>query len=468
MFIKEITIKEIHEKITAPSFLFLAGGIILLFILNAVISVSDYRDRVENYNNMHSTVQQELKQKSDNFSDVVFHRFKVLKKPSSKAFIAHAHADNLPNGMNMDFFEISNPRYFKPLDVYSKSFITLDWTNILFYLLSFLCLSLSYNALSGEKVDRTMQLIFSNQVPRASVIAGKFSGLFILVFIPVIIGIVIHIIIFHLVPDIPISGIYQFTGIFLLGIVLFIAINLLVGLFISALTSAPMVSMSWCLIAWLVFAVVIPGTGWLWSKQMVEIQSVNVIKDKIDRKSDELLKSDQYSLKTKSSWKGKAPNKEMLKRIRFFQKTQEIKNRLWHQHIKKQFQQTDHAIRIAKASPYTIFRFFGERISDNGYFGHKHFYHQVQNYHSTYKKFLRTKDKQFEDSYHKFWNESWFAPNWMSSKPIDYQAIPKFSYERPDISQTFKEVGGNIIYMLIWCIFLFGGTFIAFIRYDVR
>ena len=229
-----------------------------------------------------------------------------------------------------------------------------------------------------------------------------------------------------------------------------------------------MVSISLCLIAWLVFAVVIPGTGWLWSKQTVEIQSVNSIRDQINRKSIELLKKDQYSMNSKSSWKGKAPTEGLLKRIHYIQKKQEITNRLWHQHINKQFQQADHAIQFAKISPYAVFRFFGETISDNGYSGHKRFYHQVQNYHSTYKDFLRTRDKQFEDSYHKFWNESWLAPSWMSSKPIDYQAIPKFNYERPNFSQTFQEVKGNIIYLLIWCILLFGFSFIAFIRYDVR
>jgi len=468
MFIKEIIIKEIKENITTSKFLFLAGGVIVLFMLNAMVSLSDYQERLENYQSIRRAEQKAQKEQCEQFSNVVFHKLRVVKKPSAESFITHAKADKLPNGVKMDFFEISNPQYFKPLDIYSKSFISLDWTNILFYLISFLCLSLSYNALSGEKINRTLQLVLSNQVPRASVITGKFTGLFTLIMIPILIGMIIHIIIYQLSPEIAIEKTRPFIALFFTGMLLFVALNLLTGLLISSLTKQPMVSLSLCLIVWLVFAVVIPGTGWLWSKQMVEIQSVHSIKVRIARKSQELLKMNQYSLKSKSSWKGKAPTEGLLKRIHYKQKEQEIMNRLWHRRIQKQFQQTDHAIEFAKISPYAVFRFFGETISDNGYSGHKHFYHQIQNFHSTYKDFLRNRDQKYEDSYHKFWNESWMAPHWMSSKPINYEALPKFTYERPNFSETLRKAKGNILYLLLWCMVLFAGTFIAFVRYDVR
>jgi len=468
MNIKEIIIKEIRENITAAKYLFLAGGIIVLFMVNAFVSISDYQDRMDNFNRIESSVQQERKQMSKKFSDLVFHRFRIIKQPSSEAFISHARASQLPNGVEVDFFEISNSQYFKPLDVYSRSFISLDWTNILLYLLSFLCLAMSYNAFSGERVNRTLQLIFSNQVSRASIIIGKFAGLLLLMLIPVIIGILFHLIIYQFAPDIPKIGISEYTGIFIIGVILFASLNLLVGLLISALTTRPMFSMSLCLIAWLVCAIVIPGTGWLWSKQKIDIQSVNSIRDKIERRKNELLKSDQYQLNWNPAWIGKAPTESLLKRIRYFSKTQQIKNKLWKQHINNKFQQTDLAIKIAKFSPYALFRFFGETLSDNGYAGFKHFYHQVRFYHQEYTTFLISKDRTDEDSYHQIWNMQHHAKHWMSSKPVDYQAIPKFSYERPDISQTWREVKGNIIYLLIWCILLFVGSFIAFIRYDVR
>ena len=469
MVIKEIIKKEIRENIATLKYLFLAGGIVVLFVLNALVSISDYQERINHYEGIRSAVKNQRKQRCNNFSDLVYHRFRLIKKPSSEAFISHAQADKLPNGIKMDFFELSNPQYFKPLNIYSKSFITLDWSNILFYILSFLCLSLSYNAFSGERINRTLQLMLSNQLPRAYIIVGKYLGLLSLISIPVVIGILLNLIIYQLSPQMPLKDeIPGLTFLFFLGMLLFISLNLLVGFLISSLTRQPVISMSFCLIAWLVFAVVIPGTGWLWSKQVINIQSVHSIQDKIERKSDELLLSDQYNLRWNSDWIGKPVNETLKKRINYFQKLQEIKNRLWQRHIERQFRQTDLAILIAKISPYGIFRFFGETISDNGYTGYKHFYHQVREYHNQYTKFLIEKDKADKDSYHQIWNMQHHAKHWMSSKPVEYQAIPKFSYERPDISQTWREVKGNIIYLLFWCIFLLVGTFIAFIRYDVR
>ena len=469
MIIREIIIKEIRENISTFKYIFLSGSIVILFILNALVSISDYQDRMDNYNRMNLKVKQERKQKSKQFSGLVFHRFQVIKKPSSEAFISHAKAGKLPNGVQMNFFEISNPQYFKPLDIYSKSFISLDWTNILFYVLSFLCLSLTYNSFSGERLNRTLQLIMSNQVPRISIIIGKYAGLLILITLPVIAGMLITLLIYQLSPDFQLDSIIgKLTGLFFLGTLLFISLNLLIGFLISCLTRQPVVSMSFCLVAWLLFAVVIPGTGWLWSKQTVNIQSVNTIQDKIERKSNELLNSDKYNLRWKPQWIGNPPTKTLLKRINYFQKTQEIKNKMWRTHIQKQFHQTDLAIRFAKISPYAIFRFFGEKLSDNGYSGYKHFYHQAQKYHDHYKQFLISTDKADDESYHQIWNNQHNSKHWMSSKPVDYQDIPKFSYERPDISQTFNEISGNMISMLIWCIVLFGATFMAFIRYDVR
>ncbi len=96
------------------------------------------------------------------------------------------------------------------------------------------------------------------------------------------------------------------------------------------------------------------------------------------------------------------------------------------------------------------------------------FYDQARRYHDLYHNFLIDKDRADKDSYHLVVNEVWTFKTFMSNKPVEYNEIPVFQYVPPNIRDTIHDTLPDVMILVLWNIFLFAGSFFAFVRYDVR
>ena len=107
----------------------------------------------------------------------------------------------------------------------------LDWSVIVRYVLSFLCIVLSYNAISGERESGTLRLAFANPVSRGQFLMGKFLAHLLTLTVTLTLGSLISLAILAL------SGVLELNGLvarsylfFLAGAVFFAALFLLLGL----------------------------------------------------------------------------------------------------------------------------------------------------------------------------------------------------------------------------------------------
>jgi hypothetical protein len=131
--------------------------------------------------------------------------------------------------------------------------------------------------------------------------------------------------------------------------------------------------------------------------------------------------------------------------------------------------QTNQAIDLSKISPFGLFRFLGDKISGNNYYGYVQFFKQVKNYQLTFQDYIVSKDNADPDSHHVFWNEGYgMYTNFMSRQQIVPAEVPQFTAQ----PQTFRELVadsiGDVAILCFWVIGLFVATFVAFVRYDVR
>ncbi|MFC1562899.1 hypothetical protein ACFL4Z_02485, partial [candidate division KSB1 bacterium] len=78
------------------------------------------------------------------------------------------------------------------------------------------------------------------------------------------------------------------------------------------------------------------------------------------------------------------------------------------------------------------------------------------------------KDKQDKDSYHLIWNEEWASKTFCSEKPVAFEEIPQFEYRKPSLQETLNDCLWDFLILVLWNLVLFAGTFVAFLRYDVR
>ncbi len=334
--------------------------------------------------------------------------------------------------------------------------------------MSFICISFAYNAFSGEKVTGTLRLVLSNRVSRWQIITGKWLGILTVVLIPLIIGFLLNLLII-IISGIDLSG-KDFVVIlyFILVAILFLSFNILLGFLISALTSRPVVSLSISLIVWVILNIAAPSISWLMAKELTPVRSLAKIHATHNEKRNELLNSDRYYAGWRGEFWGQPPNELVLKRAAWIDALDELYVATWMDYVNNVFAQTRKGINVSKISPYSLFRFIGETISDNGFSGFVRFYDQARRYQDLYHNFLKDKDQADKDSYHLVVNEGWTFNTFMSNKPVEYNEIPVFEYDPPGVGETVQDTLVDVMILMLWNIFLFAGSFIAFVRYDVR
>jgi hypothetical protein len=144
-----------------------------------------------------------------------------------------------------------------------------------------------------------------------------------------------------------------------------------------------------------------------------------------------------------------------------------IHNSLWSDYHNMQFEQTRKAIGISKISPFGLFRFLGDQISGNNFYGYTPFFEQVKNYQLTYRDYIVSKDQADPDSRHIISNDG-ILSRLMSQQNIIPAEVPKFSGQPASFRQVIANSLGDIAILCFWVIGLFVAAFVAFVRYDVR
>ena len=460
--IKEIFFKEVRDHIGSSKMIIAFTIIMILFLVNSLVFVKGFSEDTIEYQKINNETQNRIKNGAGNLWQLTFTRQKLVYPPSLMGFMAEGFEKQLPNGMQMDFFSISNPEYYRKKDLFLSGAMTPDWNSILIFFVSFICIFFSYNAFSGEKFNGTLKLIISNPVSRSHVIMGKYFGICFITFIPVLAGVLITITVFVLSPVIQFSS-YYISGItyYMFAAILFISLNVFIGMLVSALTSNPVFSLSLVILIWLVFSIVLPGVGWIVSKKAVPVASLSRINDKLLSESKAL---------GGSYWddRWKTPTPEVLENKAYFDQQDKIINQIWNEHRNSLHAQVSLRIAISMTSPFQVFRFLSERISDNGYYRGENFYDQIKDYHLIYKEFIVNKDNLDKDSYHLIWHMPRGAMKFMSDKSVSYEEIPKFEYKSPSLFQKIVDSKWELFILMVWNVFLITGVFLAFARYDVR
>ena len=463
--LKETIHKEIRETIATPKMIVAFVVIVMVMIVNGLIFSIQYKMveqiKIENENG--------LRESASSLFNLLFYQQKLVKPPSSLAFITEAEGKNLPNGMQINYFEETSPEFYKVKNQYFSAFQSIDWIFILTFIISFICLAFSYNAFSGEKVKGTLKLILSNPISRGTLILGKLTGLLICIVVPLAIGFLFNLLIIIINPNIIMTASDLATvGFFFLLSIFFIIINLLLGFLISTLTSKPIHSLNLLLILWILLAIIIPSASWVFARNWIDVPSEANVREQIQSEVRAIVGSEKYTLRWRSDWAGQPPNDFVRRRAAGKQAGNHHRLQKWHEYLQKRMKQTNLAIQLSKISPFGVFRFLGERLSDNGYFGYSRFYNQVRRYRRSFMDFAFRKDQEDMDSDHLIWNESWSSATFTSQKPVAFEEIPQFEYQPPTLRESWSNGQMDILILVFWCLILFVGTFVAFIRYDVR
>jgi ABC-type transport system involved in multi-copper enzyme maturation permease subunit len=171
--ISAIIVKELKAIILSPKFTATFAVCSLLMLLSVYVGINEFDTSVKQYETARQLVKQEMREAASwrALSD------RVYRKPDPLQIFASGVNYDIGRWSSVDQFSTVKLRH----SAYSDDpmfalFRIVDFNFIVTVVLSLFALLFTYDAVTGERESGTLQLTFSNALPRASFILGKCIG----------------------------------------------------------------------------------------------------------------------------------------------------------------------------------------------------------------------------------------------------------------------------------------------------
>jgi ABC-type transport system involved in multi-copper enzyme maturation permease subunit len=173
----DIFLHQLHDNLRSLRFQVSLGVLLLFFVANGVIytmktgSLTVEAARI-------NTLNEERFDRVNTVQDAATNTYKIRSTEVGTEFIAESGSNWFLYAMYVSPSSGSVPGFgsSRTTNHWMRRFEVVDWTVIVRYVLSFLCIVLSYNAISGELERGTLHLVLANSLPRGSFLLGKFAA----------------------------------------------------------------------------------------------------------------------------------------------------------------------------------------------------------------------------------------------------------------------------------------------------
>ena len=152
-----------------------------------------------------------------------------------------------------------------------RRFEIVDWTLIVRLILSFLCVVMAYDLISGGHEQGVLRLTMANPISRGAYLAGRALAQFSMLMVAAALGATVSLLILVTTGVLTLDAhILRGILLFFLGSSFYVAAFLLLSAGVSALTRSSATSLVVLMLTWAVLTVVIPQTAYLYGMQTVD------------------------------------------------------------------------------------------------------------------------------------------------------------------------------------------------------
>lgn len=418
-----IFLHQLHDNLRSLRFQVSLGILLLFFVANGIV----YALKIDRLVAEDAEIQSDLDRQFETIetlSDGVGNWYKILSPPAGTEFMAEAGFDWFQHGLNLNprTGETSWLNTTRTTNHWMRRFEVVDWALIVRYVLSFLCIVLSYNAISGELEQGTLRLALANSLSRGRFLMGKFLAHLVTLMVATALGSAISLLILTLTGAVEIdawlAGRYL---LFLLATSFFISTFLLLGMSVSILARRSASSLVLLITAWTVLVVVVPQTSYLiavhtvdpvgafWERingEQREVQEA-LAREGLEPRPRNLAEVDHYAIEKRYARR----MDEMEKKID--QMRRDVDSQQLRQYLI--------ARQVNLLSPSFAFQYSLETFLGAGIQRFENFYRQGWRYREDLRAFFRGRDAEDRDSPHIH-----FLPEFMSEKKLDSRHIPRF------------------------------------------
>lgn len=479
---KLIVTKELKEIISSTKFATTFGVCSLLIVLAFFMAARGYHVGRAQYDASVAEDRRQLEGQTD-WLDVAP---SVFLPPQPLAYLVPGISNDIGRNttvMGRGGLRPENSRFGDEPLLALFRFVDLEFTFQV--VLSLLAILFAYDAICGERERGTLQLTFSQAVPRATYILGKIAGSLLALTVPLLIPLAAGALLLPLmgVPMLPRD--WLLLSLILGSGMLYIGAILGLSVMVSALTRRSSTSFVLLLSLWVVGVLIVPRASVLLAARSVEVPSMDQLLSQRSRLRAQLWRDDQATINTfmreqLSDVRGEDGSEErgsaMQASIAAFntkfdelaverqRKLADLDARLTEERNNRQRWQQGLALGIARLSPASAFSLAVAHLAGTSLDLPEHYLSQVKAYQERFAAFQKEKTGRSAGGIRlviRTGNED-------EPGPIDPAELPAFVFHPPSLADILRAGIFDLSLLAFFNLLFFSGAFVAFLRYDVR
>ncbi|MFH1567845.1 MAG: ABC transporter permease subunit [Gemmatimonadota bacterium] len=303
-----------------------------------------------------------------------------------------------------------------------RRFEVLDWVLVARYAVTFLCLVLAYDAVSGELESGTLRLALACPLSRGRFLAGKFLAHLATVLAATAVGAAVSLVILVVGGAAVVDGaLAAAVGGFLLGLAFLAALFLLLAIGVSALARSSAAALVFLVTAWTVLIVVVPQSSYLVA--VCSVEPLGPFWEEMRSQRDQAMESLEMAGLTPRPPDLAAADGYAVERTyaREMGRMEEGLDRLKTALDERIFRQYSVARSVNLLSPGFAFQYGLETLLGTGADRVRSFFRQGWDHRRALRDFLRGRDSADPASPHIL-----YLSDFMSRRPLDARLLPGF------------------------------------------
>lgn len=485
-----IVVRELYDHLSSLRFALTTLLILILMIVNAVVYLGEYKQRIDIYRGRTIGSQNRLQSRCETLYDLALRGpGHLYKKPSPLAFCADGGEKHLLNEVRgsterrirrwqngdafYEFTEIWALAYPPNVDILfiaeqvpsersiMPNYIKIDWGFVTAVLLSFMGILFTFDSISGEQERGTLRLMLSNSISRNAVICGKFLGAFFTIAIPFLFGTIVSIFIIYLSGAVPFNSSHWVRlGLIVCVALIYTAIFIFLGILVSSRIRESSTSLAVLLLIWTVWVVLLPNAlGSLGNRLHARPSAREFMAQARDSREDLQIR---YFARIKEPPRQETPATiATALGAEYVNKDAELRDRLHAGYLSAELRQIQTARSLTRISPAAIVQYAFEGLAGTGLSRHLDFISQTRQYAQQFRQFLIDTDRADPASPHAVG-----IPEGTSQKPVNFDAVPKFE-DQHHFRSDFDAAIVDLLLLILFLLVLFVGTFLSFLRMEI-
>lgn len=488
--------KELKAILMSPKFTATFLVCTVLMLLSVFTGLREYQASVDSYEIATGLVDQELKQITS-WGDL---ETRVYRQPDPMQILVA--------GLNNDIGRWSDisPESSVKLKHSSYSddpifamFRFIDFAFIVQFVLTLLAILFTYDAISGEREQGTLKLVFANSVPRTQYIIGKCIGSWLGLIVPISIPILLSL-------GLILAFGVQFTAAHWLSIFLLIGISLLLftffivlGVLVSTMTRHSNSSFLLSLVVWVMLVLIIPRSAIMVAGQVVPVPRVAEIEGQRDAyaanqwdefysnmegnwghfstESGEDDEVDEAALE-EAMWAAMMRQDSARKLVERDIEAFEI--RLLDDLRQRKIDQQRLAYTLSRFSPVSAYQLAAMNLAQTDAANKRRWETSMSHYRTLFNEYAETNQKEsgdiggvmiavtFEDNGDGEGESNLSIGGNRNKDVLDLSDMPQFQPPDREAVQTAGALSIDFGILILSIMITFAGAFVRFIRYDLR